>query len=143
VDIENQYYNAKGAQAAPSVHARGGSDTLFCSTPLNARRRRATPRAPLTVLTGSAARREPALRRVGVALDGRRTYALVAGLLESADPKDALAGFAGVIQMEKEKGEWCGVAASLRPRRSRFAAAAPALLCASLARAVTLALLGS
>ena len=32
----------------------------------------------------------------------------IAGLLESDDPKDALDGFASVIQMEKEKGEWCG-----------------------------------
>jgi hypothetical protein len=38
-----------------------------------------------------------------------------AGLLESDDPKDALDGFAGVIQMEKEKGEWCVFVASPSP----------------------------
>lgn len=29
------------------------------------------------------------------------------GALENADPKDALEGFANVIKMETEKGEWC------------------------------------
>ena len=29
------------------------------------------------------------------------------GLLESDDPREALAGFASVIELEKEQGEWC------------------------------------
>lgn len=40
---------------------------------------------------------------------------LHAGALESDDPKDALEGFANVIKMETEKGEWCaGVSRALR-----------------------------
>lgn len=35
------------------------------------------------------------------------------GLLESDDPREALAGFASVIELEKEQGEWC-VRAALR-----------------------------
>ena len=34
-----------------------------------------------------------------------------AGMLESADPREAIDAFNNVIQMEKDKGEWCAWAA--------------------------------
>lgn len=32
------------------------------------------------------------------------------GMLEGSDPKEALRGFAEVVRMEPEKGEWCAQA---------------------------------
>lgn len=34
-------------------------------------------------------------------------FVTATGALESDDPKEGLEGFANVIKMETEKGEWC------------------------------------
>ena len=51
-----------------------------------------------------------ACRRVAQHTKGLSPEKQPLGLLESDDPREALAGFASVIELEKEQGEWCVLA---------------------------------
>jgi len=74
VDIENQYYNSKGAPAGHlPPHTLHRKEGRLC------------------------------IGGTGAAVTGHGAP----GMLEGADPKDALRGFAEVVRMEPEKGEWC------------------------------------
>ena len=121
VDIENQYYNAKGAQlasqSAPSAPRRASPAPQvwrFCARTQHSARARVSSRALRCLLCGCAARCAGRGSLVPPCLT-----CCSAGLLESDDPKDALDAFASVIQMEKEKGEWC-VSVAPPPLRARF-----------------------
>jgi hypothetical protein len=120
VDIENQYYNAKGA-----LRGRQRCGTQLARAPPPARHAAAARalarvrlRAPQHVR--HAPRRGARARRARAHARRAQAAAPAPGLLEGDDPKDALDGFAGVIQMEKEQGEWCatrGARAAPGPRR--------------------------
>ena len=103
--LQRQRRAARALPAAPSCRRVGSAPEGLVHLVLQRNYQRSRARhlarfiAPITSVACTAS--GGSLASLGL------TRAGIAGLLESDDPKDALDGFASVIQMEKEKGEWC------------------------------------
>ena len=102
MDIENQYYNSKGAPTRGSALClQAGSLWCVCIE----RWKMFSPPCSLALASQTSARASTKYEAYGMQ-----------GMLEGSDPKEALRGFLEVVRMEPEKGEWCAVRGFHTPR---------------------------